>query len=83
MDLLIQNVLLGAEIRDILIQNGKFAQIAPHIEIEALPKAPQTLDGTGQAILPSFANVHCHAAMVLIRGLGDGTPLPELLNFFF
>ena len=80
MDLLIQNIRLGAENRDILIQNGKFAQIAPKIEVSALEKAPQTLDGTGQAILPSFANVHCHAAMVLMRGLGDGTPLHEWLN---
>ena len=80
MDLLIQNVRLGAEIRDVLIQNGKFAQIAPRIEVAALARAPQSLDGTGQAILPSFANVHCHAAMVLMRGLGDGTPLHEWLN---
>lgn len=80
MDLLIQNVRFGAENRDILIQNGKFAQIAPRIEVSTLEKAPQTLDGTGQAILPSFANVHCHSAMVLMRGLGDGTPLHEWLN---
>ena len=80
MDLLIQNVRLGSENRDILIQNGKFAQIAPRIEVSALEKAPQTLDGAGQAILPSFANVHCHAAMVLMRGLGDGLPLHEWLN---
>ena len=80
MDLLIKSIRLGSEIRDVLIQNGKFSQIAPHIEVAALPKAPQTLDGTGQAILPSFANVHCHAAMVLMRGLGDGLPLHEWLN---
>lgn len=80
MDLLIQNVRLDSEIRDVLIQDGQFAQIAPRIELKALPKAPQMLDGTGRALLPSFANVHCHAAMVLMRGLGDGTPLHEWLN---
>ena len=80
MDLLIQNVRLGSEIRDVLIQKGLFAQIAPKIDPAALPRAPQTLDGTGQALLPSFANVHCHAAMVLMRGLGDDTPLHEWLT---
>ena len=80
MDLLIQNVRLGAEIRDILIQKDRFSQIAPKIDPAGLSKPVQMLDGTGQAILPSFANVHCHAAMVLLRGLGDGLPLHEWLN---
>ena len=80
MDLLIQNVRLGPEIRDILVKNGKFAQIAPRIDPETLAPSPQLLDGSGQAILPSFANVHCHAAMVLMRGLGDGLPLHAWLN---
>ncbi len=80
MDLLIQNVRLGSETRDILIQNGLFSKIEPQIDISSLSKPPQTLDGTGLAILPSFANVHCHSAMVLMRGLGDGLPLHEWLN---
>lgn len=80
MDLLIQNVRLGSDLRDILVQNGKFAEIAPRIDPDTLARSPQLLDGTGQAILPSFANVHCHAAMVLMRGLGDGTPLHEWLT---
>ena len=80
MDLLIQKARLGAEIRDILIQNGRFSRIEAKIDSAALPPATQTLDATGQAVLPSFANVHCHAAMVLMRGLGDGLPLHAWLN---
>jgi 5-methylthioadenosine/S-adenosylhomocysteine deaminase len=80
MDLLIQNVRLGPKSRDILIQNGHFARIEAQIDPATLPRAPQTLDATRQAILPSFANVHCHAAMVLFRGLGDDSPLHEWLN---
>ena len=80
MDLLIHNVRLDSKSRDVLIQNGRFAQIAPRIEVDALPRATQILEGGGMALLPSFANVHCHAAMVLMRGLGDGTPLHEWLR---
>ena len=80
MDLLIQKARLGAEFRDILIQNGRFARIEPAIDPLSLSPSTQTLEAEGQAILPSFANVHCHAAMVLMRGLGDGTPLHEWLN---
>ncbi len=80
MDLLLHNVRLDSKPRDVLIQNGRFAQIAPRIEVDALPRATQILEGGGMALLPSFANVHCHAAMVLMRGLGDGTPLHEWLR---
>ena len=80
MDLLIQQARLGQETRDILIQQGRFSKIAPRIEPDFLPNPHQKLDASGLAILPSFANVHCHAAMVLFRGLGDDTPLHEWLN---
>ena len=80
MDLLIQHIRLEGKTRDVLIQNGRFSQIAPRIDADALSRTVQKLDGNGLALLPSFANVHCHAAMVLMRGLGDGTPLHEWLN---
>ena len=80
MDLLIQNVRLDSKNQDILVQNGVFSKIEPEIDPSRLPKAPQMLDGTGLAVLPSFANMHCHSAMVLMRGLGDGLPLHEWLN---
>jgi 5-methylthioadenosine/S-adenosylhomocysteine deaminase len=80
MDLLIQNVRLGPEIRDVLIQSGRFSKIEPKIDPASLPKPAQALDGTGQALLPAFANAHCHSAMVLFRGLGDDAPLHEWLN---
>ena len=79
MDLLIQHARLGPENRDILIQNGRFTRIELRIDPASLPPH-QALDAAGMAILPSFANVHCHAAMVLMRGLGDGLPLHEWLN---
>ncbi len=80
MDLLIQKARLGTEIRDVLIQNGRFSRIEANIAPASLAPSTRTLDGIGMAILPSFANVHSHAAMVLMRGLGDGTPLHEWLN---
>ncbi len=80
MDILIKEARLDGEKRDILIEKGRFARIEPWIDPDSLLHPVQTLDATGQAILPSFANAHCHAAMVLFRGLGDDTPLHEWLN---
>jgi len=39
-----------------------------------------TIDASGQIILPGLVNTHTHAPMVLFRGLADDRPLMEWLN---
>lgn len=39
-----------------------------------------TKDCRGAMLIPSFYNTHCHAAMTLLRGVGDGLPLSRWLN---
>src|SRR6185436_780037 len=39
-----------------------------------------TIDASGQIILPGLINTHTHAAMVLYRGLADDLALSEWLN---
>jgi len=42
---------------------------------------PAELDGKGSvAVLPGFVNAHSHAAMTLLRGLGEEAPLMEWLQ---
>lgn len=74
--MLLQNVLHNGQTCDILIEGNKIAQIAPHI---AIPQE-ETLDCSGKAILPSFANTHTHASMMFLRGIGEDKPLFEWLN---
>jgi 5-methylthioadenosine/S-adenosylhomocysteine deaminase len=40
----------------------------------------QTIDASGQIVLPGLVNTHTHAPMVLYRGLADDLPLMEWLN---
>jgi 5-methylthioadenosine/S-adenosylhomocysteine deaminase len=40
----------------------------------------ETVDASGQIVLPGLVNTHTHAPMVLYRGLADDLPLMEWLN---
>jgi 5-methylthioadenosine/S-adenosylhomocysteine deaminase len=40
----------------------------------------ETIDSSGQIVLPGLINTHTHAAMVLYRGLADDLALSEWLN---
>jgi 5-methylthioadenosine/S-adenosylhomocysteine deaminase len=40
----------------------------------------ETINSTGQIVLPGLINTHTHAAMVLFRGLADDLALSEWLN---
>src|SRR5262245_6299430 len=43
-------------------------------------RARETIDASGQVVLPGLINTHTHAPMVLYRGLADDLALTEWLN---
>ena len=43
-------------------------------------KATETIDTTGQVVLPGLVNTHTHAAMVMFRGLADDLALMDWLE---
>ena len=84
MSLLLKNMLLCDGLRErgeyasILVESGVIAGIFPPGEA---PECLETVDGKGKmALLPGFVNAHTHAAMVLLRGLGEDSPLKEWLE---
>lgn len=76
MSILIKNVLHNNQITDVLIKNNIYARIEKNIK----ENADIVIDGTNKAILPAFYNTHAHAAMTVLKGLGDDKPLFEWLN---
>ena len=49
-------------------------------EIRRQFRARQTIDATGQVVMPGLVNTHTHAPMVLFRGLADDLALEEWLT---
>jgi len=68
--------MLNGEEVDIFIEGEIFKKIGKDLDVEA----SYTISGKDKAILPSFFNVHTHAAMTLLRGYADDMELHTWLN---
>ncbi|MBO4778057.1 MAG: amidohydrolase [Bacteroidales bacterium] len=75
----LQSVLCNDVISDIVIDGNRFSEIVPSVQGKQYDNA-EIIDCSGLAILPAFYNAHTHAAMTLMRGYADDTPLFEWLN---
>ena len=76
MSLLIKNVLLKGERKDLFITGNKIEAVAPHLDVAA----DTVIDGSRKAAVPGFINGHTHAAMTLFRGYADDMPLQAWLS---
>ncbi len=77
-DLLIKNTLVAGrnEKADIGISDGIIRRISPRIEGEA----DYVIEAEGRIAFPSFANMHTHVPMSLLRGIGADLPLMDWLQ---
>ncbi len=78
-DLIVKEVILPerGEGFDIAIRDGKIVKIDKGIEKDF---SKEVLLGKGKIALPSFANVHTHVPMSLLRGIGADLPLMDWLQ---
>ncbi len=60
--------------RDILIEDGRIAEIGRDI------KGEEIIDGRGKLAIPGLINGHTHLAMTLLRGYADDMELMPWLN---
>ncbi len=76
-DILIKNVIIGytGEVKDIGIKDGKIKKIG---KIEG--EAEHVINGYNKVAIPSFANMHTHVSMSLLRGIGADLPLMDWLQ---
>ncbi|MBQ3764924.1 MAG: amidohydrolase family protein, partial [Synergistaceae bacterium] len=68
-----------AERVHVLVSKGKISEIVDAGKTP--PSADKIVSGHGKmAVIPGFVNAHTHAAMTLLRGLGEEAPLMEWLQ---
>ena len=68
-----------AERVHMLVSKGRIAEIIDSSQTP--PSADKIISGHGKmAVIPGFVNAHTHAAMILLRGLGEEAPLMEWLQ---
>lgn len=80
-DILLKNITLDDRQVDITIADGLIATIRPHSD--GLPEPAsgvEAMDCTGKVAVPGFINMHTHAAMSLMRGVGEDMVLQDWLG---
>ena len=77
--LLIKNVLHEDKECDILIEDGRISRIAPGGTLDENPAWCLYCDGK-KAVMPGLINMHTHAGMALMRGVGEDIPFHEWLE---
>ncbi len=79
--ILLRNITLDERQVDVTIADGLIKRVAPHSEeYREAASGVEAVDCTGKVAVPGFINMHTHAAMSLMRGIGEDMALQDWLS---
>jgi len=78
--ILLKNIVNDGKVSDVLIEDGRIAKVALSGESFDIPSDTEVVDCTGKALMPGLVNMHTHAGMSLMRGVGEDIPFHEWLD---
>lgn len=79
--ILLKNILSGDSRSDVLISGGLIEKITPAENSCSLSEQDtEVVDCSGKALLPGFVNMHTHAAMSVMRGVGEDIAFHQWLK---
>ena len=79
--ILLKNILLGKMPSDVLIDGERIAAVVAHGDMEVqVPADCEVVDCTAKAAVPGFVNMHTHAGMSMMRGIGEDIAFHEWLD---
>lgn len=78
--ILLKNIVNDGKVSDVLIEDGLIAKVALSGESFDIPSDTEVVDCSGKALMPGLVNMHTHAGMSLMRGVGEDIPFHEWLD---
>ncbi len=76
---LLKNVFLDGKNVDILVSGDRIARIG-HSGLSDVPGGTEVVECSGKAVLPGLVNMHTHAGMAMMRGLGEDISFHKWLD---
>lgn len=78
--ILLKNIILNGRASDMLVDDGIIAKIAPSGSLCCSDEEAEVTDCEGKTALPGFVNMHTHAGMAMMRGVGEDIGFHEWLD---
>jgi len=78
--ILLKNIVNDGKASDILIEDGHIVRIALSEKNFDVPSDAEIVDCSGKTLMPGLINMHTHAGMALMRGVGEDIPFHEWLD---
>ena len=78
--ILLKNILVDDHVSDILIRGNRIAGIWKSSECAVPEVDVEIVECRGKAAFPGFVNMHTHAGMALMRGIGEDISFHEWLD---
>ena len=78
--ILLKNIECKGQLADILIDGNRIAAVKPAGDIGVVDSACEVVDCTGRAAVPGFVNMHTHAGMAIMRGVGEDIAFHEWID---
>lgn len=81
--ILLRNIVNAGVLSDIYIEEGRISKVSSvesqQFKQEAIPQETEVFDCEGMHAVPGFVNMHTHAGMSMMRGVGEDVAFHEWL----
>lgn len=81
--MILKNIIVGGVPSDILIDGNKIDSVVKSGTMMCDDPGAEVVDCTGKVALPGFVNMHTHAAMTMMRGMGEDIAFHEWLKLIW
>ena len=78
--ILLKNIVNDGKVSDVLIEDGLIAKVVLSGESFDIPSDADVVECTGKVLMPGLVNMHTHAGMALMRGVGEDISFYEWLD---